>query len=626
MFFPCIIIDSLSLVQGWKPRVFTISAYNMMAAQLIFTCIILSNILWIDSFDQILSVTSWQSILDNLTIPEHDYLRRIQDSIFKKKTKNGVEKDFTTALSFSGGGSRSYIASIGYLAALHELHLLDDIDYIVGVSGGSWATAAYTFSQLEVSDDELLGQILFPEDISRIRLNDMDENCLRKLTNVPALSTMNSSAFQLWIDSVSRVYLEPIGVKPGQPFTWNSDILLSIYNRNPSLKKENVSFILPRSAAKNGPRTVDDRPFPIFGITLIGPANVAPYKPSNRDYSLLESTPIATGVLKTRTPTVSYHALNSHETQNASVGGLIETFAFGGCCPSTMERLATSSLIEINNSCTCASKDLEKYFDLATAIGASSYYDGCYAAASSSPSLRETAGSLNYWSPTSSIGSSNTDYYVADGGGLQVDNLISLLQRKVDRIILFCSTSIPLQPSTKWNASDFSSLSENDIDFDIPSFFGVVPSDYYDNKVEVLSYDLTKSQVFPADDWVPLALALQDAQQRGSGIITTTQHTTVSNEFYGIPAGRNVQITWVYLGRLSQWEGKLSADMKRLVVPPDTSDDLGSLIQSGPFMDFPNYKTSFANINFEQANLLADLAGWSILKNENLFKEVLSAK
>eukprot|EP01047_Picozoa_sp_COSAG01_P044772 COSAG01_NODE_4075_length_5381_cov_2.647103_7_plen_188_part_00 len=43
-------------------------------------------------------------------------------------------------LAFSGGGLRSYVASLGYLRALIEAGLLPHARYIGGVSGGSWAT------------------------------------------------------------------------------------------------------------------------------------------------------------------------------------------------------------------------------------------------------------------------------------------------------------------------------------------------------------------------------------------------------------------------------------------------------------------------------------------------------
>ncbi len=46
-------------------------------------------------------------------------------------------------LALSGGGIRSNAFSLGVLSALHEAKLLQKIDYISSVSGGSWANAAY---------------------------------------------------------------------------------------------------------------------------------------------------------------------------------------------------------------------------------------------------------------------------------------------------------------------------------------------------------------------------------------------------------------------------------------------------------------------------------------------------
>ena len=127
--------------------------------------------------------------------------------------------------------------------------------------------------------------------------------------------------------------------------------------------------------------------------------------------------------------------------------------------------------------------------------------------------------------------------------------------------MLFCSSSVPLQPPSVWNpASD--SLLQADIDFDIPSFFGVIPSDLLEDSVTLSSYELTRSQIFPAEEWVALAEQLQRAQARGEGIIARTSIATVANEYYGIPAGLQVDVAWVYLGRLSKWEQMLTPSLK----------------------------------------------------------------
>jgi hypothetical protein len=201
--------------------------------------------------------------------------------------------------------------------------------------------------------------------------------------------------------------------------------------------------------------------------------------------------------------------------------------------------------------------------------------------------------------------------------------MASLLQRKLKKIVLFCLSSVSLKPSSVWKP-DSDALSENFIDFDIPSFFGVVPQDYYANDMELKSYDLSHSQFFSSDDWLPLANALQAAQAEGRGIIHTSELTTVENKLYGIDAGWVVNVTWVYLGRLSAWESELSPEMQALVVPPTDSENMGNTIASGPFAQFPHYATMEGALDYRQANLLADLCGWSILQNEEKWRQILS--
>lgn len=121
-------------------------------------------------------------------------------------------------------------------------------------------------------------------------------------------------------------------------------------------------------------------------------------------------------------------------------------------------------------------------------------------------------------------------------------------------------------------------------------------------------------------------LGLQKAQKDGLGIVRTFNLTTVANSWWGIPAGFTSQITFVYLGRLRGWEELLSDEMKPLLIPEgDDANDL-SIDVSGtsPFREFPHYVTSGGIINYERANVLADLTGWAVLQHEELFRDILS--
>jgi len=135
-----------------------------------------------------------------------------------------------------------------------------------------------------------------------------------------------------------------------------------------------------------------------------------------------------------------------------------------------------------------------------------------------------------------------------------------------------------------------------------------------------------RNQVFAASDFAPVVAALQAAQQVGKGIITTFRLTTVSNAWWGIPAGFTASVTFVYLGRLSRWEQRLRPELKELLVPHNVDDveDLSKDVSHGPFRNFPHYFTAGGEINAERANVLADLTAWSVLQNADLFRSVLS--
>ena len=81
-----------------------------------------------------------------------------------------------TAVCFSGGGYRSFIASVSYLRALEALGLMPRVRHLTGVSGGSWAVAAYTYyargqEGVAADDAQLLGELIEPEDLTLQRVD-----------------------------------------------------------------------------------------------------------------------------------------------------------------------------------------------------------------------------------------------------------------------------------------------------------------------------------------------------------------------------------------------------------------------------------------------------------------------
>ena len=88
-----------------------------------------------------------------------------------------------TAVLFSGGGARAFGAALGQLAALRDLGLLPKIRYAAGVSGGSWATASFSFHSPNVSQDVFLGPTTAPQDLTLDAVTTFEEGSARQRPN-----------------------------------------------------------------------------------------------------------------------------------------------------------------------------------------------------------------------------------------------------------------------------------------------------------------------------------------------------------------------------------------------------------------------------------------------------------
>jgi len=149
-----------------------------------------------------------------------------------------------TAISFSGGGTRAFIAGMGYLRAIIDLGLMDSVRYMSGISGGSWAATAFTFFQKKYlsSIPEYLGNVSDPQDLTMDALADIPEGCGRRSVvdkNLIELSlgllAKGYKLSQIWREAVYEVYLEPAGVPQNALVTWDTHTLDDIFARNPEL-------------------------------------------------------------------------------------------------------------------------------------------------------------------------------------------------------------------------------------------------------------------------------------------------------------------------------------------------------------------------------------------------------
>lgn len=541
----------------------------------------------------------------------------------------------STAISFSGGGSRSFTAAMGYLGGLNELGLIDKVRYIGGISGGSWAASVFTYAQNVTDDSTLLGEVVRPSEIVYDELLHVEPKCARSLTAAPTAAIAIKALKDKLVGSVSDAYCygvmkgyhEPMGITPATRFSWSEATVSDIRKRNPELVEE--PFLVPGNS---------NRPFMVIGSAIVGPDEGAPYPSKNHNFTLLEFTPLYVGQM--RAQDVEYtdgsergpHWIRKRKHYLKRIGGAVEPYAFsiGGEKEQDVDKVGpTEGLPEGAQTGVLAVPPPLAFMDLAHAAGASGYAPGAFFESSHFHVVDKEAGMhFSYWSPTSAKGGDDTapspaadDMLITDGGCYENEALLPFLQRQVKKIVLFISPHTALQPAANWDVAANPDPSGN-MDDNIAAFFGVFSND---KEIVARNFDLQHDQVFPTDDYVRVVQGLQAAQKAGNGAIATFNLVTVDNPWWGIAAGFEVELTIAYLSRLGAWEASLSPEMQSMVVPNDgDASDYSNTIDSGDFKHFPHYITAGGLLSPQQTNLLADMTGWSVLQNKELFERIFS--
>jgi len=529
-----------------------------------------------------LSVRAWQATSEQLALhnadffPESKYLQNKSD----------------VAICFGGGGARAYLCAIGCLAGLREIGLLEKIKYIGGLGGSSWAIIAFTYSQLQ-EDAKLLGEIVSPEDLTLKKLNEMDPSCMRGFCskNLVKVVTDKKSAgcelCEVWTDVIYETYLRPVGIKKHRYFSFNKETVADIKLRNPCLASQH--FYLP---------TTTGRPFPIVGITVVGPDILMPEAPfvdvSSQNFNFIEVTPLYVGNFHT-------HSIEYDKKLNVITGGVIEPFGFARTLRAyeTPEKGLGNDQTE---GLLFVPRPLQ-ILDLEQIIAVSSY-DPEMLFTQDFIMKDEGAFYFDYWScvPEKPI---VLPTILADGSYSQNLPLISFLQRRVKKIVLFFESSTSLSPSDEWNPDE--EFTPNHVDYALSSYFGIFPA----ISLEVHEVVYGKNQVFPKEEFSKVVRGLQAAQKNGGPILFTTELLTVENQWWGIPAGVKSEVTFSYLGRIPAWEEKLPSETKK------------QLEKRGELAEFPHYKNPFKGVNSKNANLLCNMVGWSITQQKETFQNIL---
>lgn len=523
-----------------------------------------------------------------------------------------------TGVCFPGGGTRALTAAMGQLRGLTKLKLIKNVGYISCVSGGSWASTAYTYYRTEAADDaEFLGPITEPKDITMDGLGVISKSCLgytatTSLRDVLIKLMPKVPEDELWLRAISEVYFEPFGIySPDQSayFSLDDSTVTDIKKRNPILKDAVFNTVRKNVAPEN------TRPYLVINSTLIGPNELAPF--SDETVVTFQYTPLYVGSPLFKE--VTYKSQHKDVERTLPVGGgFIEPFAFGGSEPATPPDKGTLNVPEP-----------DKPFALANASGASSAAYAGFVEDLHVPTtieriiklikriiniprkekLKNLAPQEMYWPVTTTEVKPAKLFDYGDGAVIDNLGLISLLQRQVKTIIVFVNTSTKLDV-------DFdpdNPPKKGDIDSSMSALFGYPFSDTYKN-----------NQVLKSSDFSTVVGNLQDAKRKGVTIMTTSELEVQQNDWWGVAGNWTVKICWVYNDRVAAWESQLEKDIRKEIKKGNRRH-----FKTGKFKHFPNYKTVDENfldlveLTPEQVNLLADLCCWNVLENQDTFKELL---
>jgi hypothetical protein len=288
-------------------------------------------------------------------------------------------------------------------------------------------------------------------------------------------------------------------------------------------------------------------------------------------------------------------------------GGAIEPFGFGGADP--REIGASVRVVELSPPTRGCTTEFIAGTSSAAPAGVLEELPGFTA-------LRELTPEAPYWPLRVGLLPAAQDFDVGDGGVLENYGLISLLLRRLETAVVFINTNIPL-------ALDYDPegpVSASVIDNYLPPFFGLQDPSF--------GTSTQNNQVFATADYAKVVRELQAAKRSGGAVMAVTKLTTIENRWWGLAAGHEVRVCWMYLDRSAKWEASIASRRVRWNIRRGNDCRLFA----GPFKHFPHYKTvseiplELIDLTDAQVRLLADLTCWCVTSNAERFTELFTSE
>ena len=267
---------------------------------------------------------------------------------------------------------------------------------------------------------------------------------------------------KIWPQTIKKCVLDGAGIDDS-PYTWDGKFEEDIKSRAPGLA--NRKFLMPCGGAC--PSMRQKWPYLVVATTLMEPSRLAPSPTHALAYTTLESTPLYVGEphnLGEVTYTGS-SMFGKDPILTIPVGGMVEPWAYGTVPEASLPAFNDTGLLRLAQEPTTP-------YSLVEAAGSSSFF--LAGAAANVWGLHHLLTSFgierDYWSPAG--GGPGVSMLHGDGGVMQNPHVIGLLQRKVRSMVIFSNMQVAIHPKEKWDPQK-RSPKDDDIDNDIPAFFGV---------------------------------------------------------------------------------------------------------------------------------------------------------
>jgi Lysophospholipase catalytic domain len=566
----------------------------------------------------------------------------------------------TVGVCLSGGGSRAFTAGIGQLQALQAItangsSLLSQTTFITTVSGGSWIGIPFTYKSQTLSDADFLGTYVPPASLALSSIGDLPAGGIAvQITRGFSISELAVKAYtlyakdlvpsnMLWQVLMGIHFLKPFSLYdhgedwlPRDFFCYTQGFLDAfVLKQNPSLADEvcylpnpdgrpfvlsMASMSVDSSILPMGQRLVPVMSTPIFTGVWSSPEGVKQHVGGGTVTSFaFNSSPIGFGnqqatVQQTRqwsltdilgTSSAAFAEELIKEFQNWSASPAYFAAAMQAGKPDAVRRLGRSAEEKA---------EIEAFIDRTTeaALLGPADVSGVHRAVAELSLPTSIVPQYQYWPVSEPHQTWAPVYDFADGGSLENSGVAAMLATTADVVIAFINSMTPMQR-----------VGQNTVlDTCVPPLFGYQPWDK--DESEYLKYGseypskfpvYSNNQVFATEDFQTLQDGLWQAN--GSGAHTAYPFfvqnlTTVANSWFGVPAGKQVTVVWMYLDVSNDWKKELKEDVRLLL---DLDPDLHR---------FPNFSTDDTGLRARQINLLSNLTAWAVQQNSEVIAKLFS--